>query len=203
MPTQTFFNLQEDKQNKILDASKKEFREYGFYDASINRIIKEAGISRGSFYQYFDNKEDLFLYITDQFKKVIIELISMKINLKKCDIFDLYLLIFDILTKESFPEEDKAFIVTTTSNINMKLINHLLDFSLQKDFNDDLDEINKLVDISNIKYATNKELKNIYGVLMNMTMFQIVTAFSNPSTYEKCRSDLMSQFQLIKHGISK
>ena len=49
MPTNTFFNLPIEKKKKIMNAAKSEFVEYSFYDASINRIIKNAGISRGSF----------------------------------------------------------------------------------------------------------------------------------------------------------
>ena len=63
MPKDTFYNLNEDKKTKIFDAAVKEFSTRRFSDASINQIIKTAGISRGSFYQYFDDKEDLYLYV--------------------------------------------------------------------------------------------------------------------------------------------
>ena len=71
MPTNNFFNLPIEKKKKIMNAAKSEFVEYSFYDASINRIIKNAGISRGSFYMYFENKEDisngnLYLWLCNQ-----------------------------------------------------------------------------------------------------------------------------------------
>ena len=44
-------------------AAENEFLENSFDAASINRIIKEAAIPRGSFYQYFESKEDLLIYI--------------------------------------------------------------------------------------------------------------------------------------------
>ena len=69
MPTNTFFNLPIEKREKIINAAKSEFVEYSFHDASINKIIKSAGISRGSFYMYFENKEDLFLYILDGYRE--------------------------------------------------------------------------------------------------------------------------------------
>ena len=49
MPSQTFFNLSKEKQEALLEAAKTEFTKVTFHDASINQIIKEAGISRGSF----------------------------------------------------------------------------------------------------------------------------------------------------------
>lgn len=63
MPTQTFFNLPEAKRKAILDVTIDEFAEHGFKNASISRIVAQAGIAKGSFYQYFADKEDLFLYL--------------------------------------------------------------------------------------------------------------------------------------------
>lgn len=66
MPTKTFFNLPEEKRGRIFEAAVDEFSEVRFSEASINRIIKAAGISRGSFYQYFEDKEDLFKHVFTQ-----------------------------------------------------------------------------------------------------------------------------------------
>ncbi|SHN67464.1 TetR/AcrR family transcriptional regulator [Desulfitobacterium chlororespirans] len=63
MPTQTFFNLPEEKRNRILEAATQEFAAYAFDQASIARIIEQAGIPRGSFYQYFENLKDLYKHI--------------------------------------------------------------------------------------------------------------------------------------------
>ncbi|HHY26321.1 MAG TPA: TetR/AcrR family transcriptional regulator [Desulfitobacterium dehalogenans] len=63
MPTQTFFNLPEEKRNRIIEAAIQEFAAYAFDQASIARIIEQAGIPRGSFYQYFKNLKDLYKYI--------------------------------------------------------------------------------------------------------------------------------------------
>ena len=63
MPKETFFRLPQEKQERILEAALDEFSTVTFTEASINRIIQKAGIPRGSFYQYFDNKEDLYQFI--------------------------------------------------------------------------------------------------------------------------------------------
>ena len=55
MPKKTFLNLSKEKQNIIIEASLKEFKTVLLKDASINKIIKDAQISRGSFYNYFDD----------------------------------------------------------------------------------------------------------------------------------------------------
>lgn len=60
MPKQTFYNLSLEKQQNLFDACIKEFSQFPYSQASINQIIKYANISRGSFYQYFDDKWDAY-----------------------------------------------------------------------------------------------------------------------------------------------
>jgi len=66
MPKPTFTNLTNEKKNRIMEACFDEFSRHTFSEASINQIIKEAGISRGSFYQYFESKEDCYLEVLGQ-----------------------------------------------------------------------------------------------------------------------------------------
>lgn len=63
MPKQTFLNLPEEKRKVVIDAAIDEFAEYGLENASTNRIVANSGISKGSFYQYFADKQDVFLYL--------------------------------------------------------------------------------------------------------------------------------------------
>lgn len=63
MPKETFFNLPEEKRSLICEVAVNEFAEYSFENASINRIVAASGIAKGSFYQYFQDKSDLFLYL--------------------------------------------------------------------------------------------------------------------------------------------
>ncbi|MBD2393304.1 TetR/AcrR family transcriptional regulator [Cyanobacterium aponinum FACHB-4101] len=65
MPTQTFFNLPEAKQQIIIEKSLEQFADHSYEAVSISRIVQEARIAKGSFYQYFEGKEDLYLYLVD------------------------------------------------------------------------------------------------------------------------------------------
>lgn len=69
MPKPTFYNLKEEKKRRIFQAAVQEFASHKFSEASLNRIVKTAKIPWGSFYQYFDNKEDLYLYIIKELSK--------------------------------------------------------------------------------------------------------------------------------------
>lgn len=63
MPKETFFNLPDEKRQRIIDLALAEFAQNEYDTASISRIVAQAGIAKGSFYQYFENKEDLYTYL--------------------------------------------------------------------------------------------------------------------------------------------
>ena len=58
-----FAKLPQAQQRAILSAALAEFSARGFHDASLNRVIEAAGISKGSFYYYFDGKDDLYAHV--------------------------------------------------------------------------------------------------------------------------------------------
>jgi AcrR family transcriptional regulator len=63
MPKATFFNLSEEKRDRIMTAAIDEFSKYDYNEVTVSKIVKEAGIPKGSFYQYFEDKFDLFFHI--------------------------------------------------------------------------------------------------------------------------------------------
>ncbi|MFN2138615.1 MAG: TetR/AcrR family transcriptional regulator [Candidatus Promineifilaceae bacterium] len=60
MPRPRFTRLSIAKQERILEAAAREFTAYGYEGASMNKILQEAGISKGAAYYYFDDKADLY-----------------------------------------------------------------------------------------------------------------------------------------------
>lgn len=65
MPSQTFLNIPEEKQRRVLRAAQTEFAKFGFHKANTNDICKRAGISNGALYKYFKNKADLYRDVID------------------------------------------------------------------------------------------------------------------------------------------
>lgn len=66
MPSPTFFNLPEVKRQAITELAIAEFANSDYASASISNLVKQAKIAKGSFYQYFEDKKDLYLYLLDQ-----------------------------------------------------------------------------------------------------------------------------------------
>ena len=73
MPKQTFFNLPEEKRNHIIEVSIDEFEKAPYQNISINHLIKSMNIPTGSFYQYFEDKKDLYFYILSFYIDGILE----------------------------------------------------------------------------------------------------------------------------------
>ena len=65
--------MPEEKQQRLLDAAQIEFSRHSLQEASIANIVKLAGIPR-SFYQYFENKEDLYFYYFATLRKIVNEI---------------------------------------------------------------------------------------------------------------------------------
>ncbi|MGB8984927.1 MAG: TetR/AcrR family transcriptional regulator [Anaerolineales bacterium] len=78
MPKQTFLNLPSEKRETVLNAAVDEFAEYGLENASTNRIVKNSGIAKGSFYQYFEDKQDVFLYLLSEMERAEMEFFKDK-----------------------------------------------------------------------------------------------------------------------------
>ncbi|MBD8070050.1 TetR/AcrR family transcriptional regulator [Bacillus sp. PS06] len=81
-----FNSLKPEKQERIINAALKEFVQSGFDKASTNEIVKEAQISKGSLFNYFHNKKQLYFYLIDYGMKVV-EIIFEHIDLTETDLF--------------------------------------------------------------------------------------------------------------------
>ena len=101
-----FLNVDLEKQERIINAASKEFAQKGYDNASTNEIVKEAGISKGLLFHYFNNKKGLYLFIFDYLQEMFREKIYENINWNEKDLFIRYreigLLKFELI--KSHPE---------------------------------------------------------------------------------------------------
>lgn len=87
MPTDLFFELGDEKRQTIINAAVTEFADFGYKNSSTNRIVKHAGISKGSLFKYFPNKEDLYFYLTDQAVEELISNMEKNITILSSELF--------------------------------------------------------------------------------------------------------------------
>ena len=199
MPSETFKNLDENKKQRLIKAAIEEFSRVSFSEASINNIINNANISRGSFYMYFENKDDLFKYILNFHKQKFNELI--KINLKKNngdikgafgDMFD------DIINYISKNNVD--FFKNVFLNMNYMNQNYIVprkeDYS-KKNTNEFSEYVNQ--DILNINEKVT--LSDIFEILLGITIPAIIHSIIGKVPIEIIKDKYMKKLELVCYGI--
>ena len=81
-----FLNVKPEKKERVLNAALREFAQQGYEKASTNAIVKEADISKGLLFHYFNSKKDLFLFLYDHFLQIISEEFFKRIDLIERDV---------------------------------------------------------------------------------------------------------------------
>ena len=97
MPSQHFNKLKIDRKNSIIKALTRQFATLDYAEISVRDISECAGISRGSFYLYFQDKQDAFLTVVDAYRNRI-EQDLLNIYEKAGNIEEIVMEIFDYFT---------------------------------------------------------------------------------------------------------
>jgi len=129
---------------KLMESAKKEFMTYGYKDASINRIAKNAGATSGALYIRYKNKDELFCSLVD----FAIKGVQEKINHYKgkfstlgksqswgqMDILDRE--VFDWMIDFIFDHHDefKLLICKSDGSSVSGFVSHLIDFKFQRTY---------------------------------------------------------------------
>lgn len=203
MIKKTFYNLPYEKRKRITDAVIKEFMERPNEKVSINRIIKTAEISRGSFYQYFDDKVDLIEIIT----KTIFEESSNKakeiLKLSCGDLFVMYIKMFDYFGDYSSQKQTMKIMRNIVDSF--KANDDLVSEYLKNRFNIALSnsEIYLMVDRQNLKFQDNESVKCLIEILTQVLKNAIFDVFVAGSDREEVRERLIKKIDIIKQGAVK
>lgn len=203
MIKKTFYNLPYEKRKRITDAVIKEFMERPNEKVSINRIIKTAEISRGSFYQYFDDKVDLIEIIT----KTMFEESSNKakeiLKLSCGDLFVMYIKMFDYFGDYSSQKQTMKIMRNIVDSF--KANDDLVSEYLKNRFNMALtnNEIYTMVDRQNLKFQDNESVKCLIEILTQVLKNAIFDIFVAGSDREEVRERLIKKIDIIKQGAVK
>lgn len=108
MPKKTFFRLRDEKQESILRAAIHEFIENGFERAKIADIARSAGVSKGSMYQYFEDKKELFVYCAEWGLETFMKKLDARSNITDMDVFKYF---EDNVAKSEIIDEERELIV--------------------------------------------------------------------------------------------
>ncbi|MEE0059407.1 MAG: TetR family transcriptional regulator [Acutalibacteraceae bacterium] len=200
MIKQTFYNLADDKKQRITDAIIKELDEYSYDDISINRIVKNASISRGSFYQYFDDKSDLLKVILEGFSDELIENYKSYLIETGGEIFEACEKIFDFIIASSKSKNYSiafkvVFSFTKTAEDLLKCDNEK-----QCKHKQLINETKLNINYDLLLKPDEKSIEYIYTILSCLLTRAWFEVFVIAREYEEVKFELLKFFELIKNG---
>lgn len=200
MPKETFLKLSVEKKQKVLNAAKREFARVPIEQVSIKNIVENAEIARGSFYQYFESKEDLLAYILKENADEIDTKIKNKIYETKGNIFDAYIELYDLMVKKFVENTEQEFFKQIF--INLRLSDESL-FTLIKSVKpQNIIKYFEMFDKTSLKIKEKNDFILICDMLNVITRRAIVKNFKGNSQ-EECRQNFLKQIDYLKYGIIK
>lgn len=200
MPKETFLKLSNEKQQKVLDAAKKEFARVPIENVSIKNIVEDADIARGSFYQYFESKEDLLVYLLKEKAEQVSNKVKEKIQETDGDLFETYIFLYDMAIENFMKKEDEDLYKQIF--INIKSSDESI-FDLMKNTKPkDVIKYCDLLNTKNLKIENQQDFMVICEMLNAITRKAIIKNFKRVSK-EECRSTFLKEIEYLKYGIIK
>ena len=199
MPSDTFLRLNDEKKKKLIDASFKEFSLNNFNDVSINRIIKEAGISRGSFYMYFEDKKDLYFYLLEQHLEILINNMKKDLIKNKGDLFKMF--------QNNIKEEFNSFKNNNINFFKKSLENVTIMEESKKTFGfRDKRLLRELIPNINLELLNDnakKHIEVIFAINMHLLMVTLIKLLKEDCLDEEILKDYYEQLDILKYGCVK
>ena len=198
MPSETFLRLPEEKRTRFLNAAWEEFASTRFGDVSINQIIRKAGIPRGSFYQYFGDKEDLFLYLLEEVREHVKREYRRALEDAGGDIFQAQLNCFDRLTSRELALDPmmNRCVMFLRNNQGVDIQKLLPTRPGQRL----LDGLWDLMNLNGLRSRDTEYARVVFGLLMAALGSAIMDAMLRPEDWRECRRELAVKLEIVKHG---
>ena len=201
MPSSTFLNLPPEKQEKLLEAASREFSSRPFNEASINQIIKEAGIPRGSFYMYFQDKEELFRYLLRGYVDQMVMVIEELLLRRKGDIFQALLDLYDYLAAKGGAQHlgemgAMARILHCNQGMQKNVLLGMLDPGAI------LERLKDAVNPDLLNLRRDRDLGDILGLLLSATV-PMVYAGLQAGAAPAARERLENTLDILRRGMGK
>lgn len=202
MPSKTFYNLPNEKREKLMSSIKGEFSRVPFEEVSINRIIHAAEISRGSFYQYFSDKIDMLKYILLDYQQQMLEQIINSLNTNKGDIFKMFDDIFSFSIEFGSKKEMSCFCQKLFADLKING-----GFYSELPIGDEhLHMLLKLlpkINLDSLDLKTEEDFVSMLEIIISITRDATVEVFQDISNCDHIKQKYLNKITLLKRGFLK
>lgn len=201
MPSERFYRLSEEKQGSIWKASMKEFTTIPYEKVSINKIIRDAGISRGSFYTYFEDKRDLLSFLLEDTAKKWREFCLEGLDKSDGDVFEMMESLLDFALQ--FCKHNDLF------SLHKNLIMYP-DHALIECVPEEVDieaaigeEFLGRIDRSRLKDGTTGGVVFLVKLCFVIMMAAIAEYHKNPDKERTIRREYKNALSILRYGVYK
>lgn len=193
MPTSTFFNLKDEKREKIIEVVKKEFERVPLSKLSVKRIVEGSYIARGSFYQYFLSKEDVIEYVLRQDLENVKNTIVTLLKQNSGNVFNMAYEYLDHAVEEERSKTNYYLHVSEFLKENNIWLFELLD----------VDEIKKYLDLTILNFTSNYDLKILLRVIAMGLQITKMDILNNIISKEEGLKRFKRELFILKRGALK
>lgn len=198
MPSSRFLKLPEEKRSKILQAVRAELAEFPVNELSINRIIRSADISRGSFYQYFEDKEDLLEYVFSDFKQAVMHEIMQSLQRNQGDMFEVGIDILQKIIAVGSRNENRRIFVNVFSYIRVA------QDSFQKALANEealVESFLGYIDRSRLRFKSDDEIREIMKLGLAVFKDSVCRCFADIDNASVIMDNFRMRMEILKYGI--
>jgi len=199
MPKDTFFNLDKVKREKIIKAAKAEFLNNPLRKARVSNIVIVANIPRGSFYQYFEDLDDLYYYIVEEVFDEIFDAGFMYSEMTN-DLFEFAKISFDF-DYTGFKKESRHKYMTNVFQSIAGNVEYLETFNVKRIKY--IENILEKLDLSNIKYTSHEEHIKMYQMIQDLKISTIKKTLVNHLSKEEAFAEFEWYLDILKNGLLK
>lgn len=196
MPRPTFFHLPQAKREKLLQCARDEFSRVPFDEASINRIVRQAEISRGSFYMYFTDKEDLFRYLLQCYLDELTQMLVALLDREQGDLFAAFGALFQELVDQRDRPSAQQFQAILHRNAGVQQGALLRSAGTHSLFS----ALAPHIDRSQLSIRREEDLEDMFHILVSVTAPALCAALSRADP-QVARARFQAQLDILRRGM--
>lgn len=199
MPTSTFYHLPEAKRKKLTDAIRQELLRVPYEEISINQIIQKAEIPRGSFYQYFSDKDDMIRMILGDMMQKMEEIVKDSLIRHNGNPFALVQDIFALLCR-----------VSSQTDLCLLYRNLLSGMKIREDgaarfpllpCQEKLDRLITHLDLSLWDLRKKEDAFDCADILISLLKSSVVELFAEPERKTEIAESFQNKIAILRRGM--
>jgi AcrR family transcriptional regulator len=210
MPKDTFFNLNEEKQEKVIKSAIGEFLDKGYEKGNIGVIAKNAAVAKGSIYQYFENKQELFLYCVRFSIEYLINKYQSRLAPAEVNIFDYF---YDSAAQILDQLKDNREITIFIQDVFLGRYGPFTDKSMQVMMSAADAYVQKLIRDGQANGSIRRDIDDkilamfMTGASMKIKEYILSKAKADDANiidnYDKYKKDINAMLELLKNGMGE